>query len=53
VHIRNKINALSRFFLHAEKLFFKHPKTGDYLKFIQPLPNDLEEFIAEIRKHYS
>ncbi len=50
VQIRKETKKLDRFFLHAEKLFFKHPKTEDYLKFIQPLPIELENFLEKIRK---
>jgi 23S rRNA pseudouridine1911/1915/1917 synthase len=50
VLLRKEIKKLGRFFLHAEKLFFKHPKTDDYLKFIQPLPAELDNFLEKIRK---
>lgn len=40
-NIRNAIRSLGRFFLHAEKLSFTHPKTGERLTFTQNLPAGL------------
>jgi 23S rRNA pseudouridine1911/1915/1917 synthase len=45
IEIRRGIEKLGRFFLHAEKLSFTHPKTGEKLEFVQPLPAELEEFL--------
>src|SRR5215470_12590992 len=36
--LRARIRSLGRQFLHAEKLGFKHPKTGEFVKFESPLP---------------
>jgi 23S rRNA pseudouridine1911/1915/1917 synthase len=36
--------------LHAYKLGFCHPKTGEYLEFTAPLPEDIEEIINRIQK---
>ena len=36
-----------RFFLHAEKLKIKHPKSGEKMTFIASTPNDIREFISE------
>ena len=44
--IKNAIQKLDRFFLHAEKLSFIHPKTGEPMKFVQPLPAELEAFLT-------
>lgn len=47
--IRKAIADLGRFFLHAEKLAFTHPETGERRRFKQPLPGELEEFLAILR----
>ncbi|MFZ1699995.1 MAG: RluA family pseudouridine synthase [Pyrinomonadaceae bacterium] len=44
VEIRHAIGGLNRFFLHAERLEFTHPKTGERLEFTQPLPAELKDF---------
>ena len=44
--IKNAVQKLDRFFLHSEKLSFTHPKTGETMNFAQPLPGELEEFLA-------
>jgi len=45
LEIRKAIAHLNRFFLHAEKLAFTHPQTGERMKFRQELPPELEEFL--------
>ncbi len=45
VKIRQNIQNLNRFFLHAEKLSFTHPKTKEKMDFAAPLPNELTEFL--------
>ena len=45
ITVRNAINSLGRFFLHAERLSFNHPKTGERLEFTQELPAQLKEFL--------
>ena len=44
--IRQEITKLNRFFLHAERLAFKHPTTGELLSFHAPLPPELENFLG-------
>lgn len=44
--LRARINALGRQFLHAERLAFDHPRTGERLMFDAPLPADLAEFLS-------
>jgi 23S rRNA pseudouridine1911/1915/1917 synthase len=39
---------LSRQFLHAHRIRFKLPATGEYVEFESPLPPDLEKALAEI-----
>jgi 23S rRNA pseudouridine1911/1915/1917 synthase len=36
--------------LHAQKLAFTHPRTGEKLAFTAPLPDDLAEAIKKLRK---
>ncbi|MBS1797797.1 MAG: RluA family pseudouridine synthase [Acidobacteria bacterium] len=43
--IRQAIRDLNRFFLHAEKLSFTHPATGERLNFTAPLPGELTDFL--------
>ena len=38
-----------RYFLHAAELKFKHPTTGEVLKFQSPLPEDLNNLLERIR----
>lgn len=40
-HVRN----LGRHFLHAEKLAFTHPQTGERVEFSSPLPTELSELL--------
>ena len=46
--LRARIRALKRHFLHAEKLGFKHPTTGEFVKFESPLPPELEDLLTQI-----
>lgn len=45
VEIRQAIQRLDRFFLHAHRLYFTHPQTKEYLKFTAPLPDELTDFL--------
>ena len=45
VKVRKAIQSLNRFFLHAEKLSFIHPKTKEKMAFVAPLPNELNHFL--------
>jgi 23S rRNA pseudouridine1911/1915/1917 synthase len=40
---------LSRPFLHAWRLSFAHPVTGDRIEVEEPLPNDLQEALRRAR----
>jgi 23S rRNA pseudouridine1911/1915/1917 synthase len=44
-NVRNVIRSLGRFFLHAERLSFTHPKTSERLDFKQELPEELTGFL--------
>lgn len=46
--LRAGVRALNRQFLHAEKLGFKHPKTGEFVKFESTLPHELEDLLTRI-----
>jgi 23S rRNA pseudouridine1911/1915/1917 synthase len=48
VSIRKSIKNLNRFFLHAEKLSFTHPKTNERLNFVLEMPQELLDFLAVI-----
>ena len=39
---------LSRHFLHAHKLAFAHPATGEWVDFTAPLPGDLSELLESL-----
>jgi len=47
--LRARIRSLNRQFLHAEKLGFAHPKTGEFVKFESPLPNELAELLEWLK----
>lgn len=46
--LRAQVRNLNRQFLHAEKLGFKHPKTGEFVKFESELPGELAGLLATI-----
>lgn len=46
--LRARIRSLNRHFLHAEKLGFRHPQTGEFVKFESPLPPELEDLLTQI-----
>lgn len=45
VQLRARIRKLKRQFLHAEQLGFRHPKTGEAVNFVAPLPAELAHFL--------
>ena len=47
--IKKAVANLGRFFLHAEKLSFTHPKTDERLEFVLDLPAELSEFLLKLR----
>jgi len=48
--LQDKLAALSRQALHAERLAFTHPVDGTLLKFNSPLPPDLAEIVAAFKE---
>ena len=51
--IRNCFEICPRQALHAKTLGFKHPRTGQFLRFDSPLPRDMGELIEKWRKYSS
>jgi 23S rRNA-/tRNA-specific pseudouridylate synthase len=47
--LRAAINRLDRPFLHAARLSFTHPASGEAVEFSAPLPADLQTFLNLIR----
>jgi 23S rRNA pseudouridine1911/1915/1917 synthase len=45
---RKTLEGLDRFFLHAEKLGFEHPRSGASLQFSCPLPEELEAILLSL-----
>jgi len=48
LEIRQAIKSLGRFFLHAQKLSFTHPRTGERLTFTADLPVELGTFLDKL-----
>jgi 23S rRNA pseudouridine1911/1915/1917 synthase len=46
--IRSRIAKLGRQFLHAEQLGFRHPRTGEQLRFTAPLSTALQSLLDQI-----
>jgi len=47
--LRARVRSLNRQFLHAEKLGFTHPKTGEFVKFESALPQELAELLTDLQ----
>jgi len=48
--LKSLIRNLGRHFLHAEKLAFEHPASGERVKFESPLPPDLSNLLMDIKE---
>ncbi|MBK9163546.1 MAG: RluA family pseudouridine synthase [Acidobacteria bacterium] len=48
VDIKNAIRTPGRFFLHAERLLFTHPKTGEPMSFHCEIPQELAELLESL-----
>ncbi len=46
--LRARVRNLNRHFLHAEKLAFTHPKTGELVKFESPIPSELATLLSTL-----
>jgi len=44
--LRVAVEGLERFFLHAHELEFAHPRSGERLRFVSPLPPELQALLA-------
>jgi len=49
--LRSKLRGMKRQALHAEKLAFRHPVTGDALEFVSSIPEDMERIRACLRNY--
>jgi len=47
---KREARSLARPALHAQVLGFTHPQTGERLRFEAPLPADLEQLLADLRR---
>ncbi len=47
--MKRAVEKLNRFFLHAEKLTFKHPITSETIELVQAIPGELESFLEKLR----
>jgi 23S rRNA pseudouridine1911/1915/1917 synthase len=50
VQLRAQIRKLNRQFLHAEQLGFIHPRTGEQMRFVAPLPAELTDLLEELER---
>lgn len=48
VQLRAQIRKLNRQFLHAEQLGFHHPRTGEQMRFVAPLPAELTHLLEKL-----
>jgi len=48
IRLRAAIRTMGRQFLHAERLGFRHPQTGEMLHFVAPLPAELSRLLAAL-----
>ena len=51
--LKSHIRSLGRHFLHAERLAFTHPATGERVQFHSPLPPELSSLLSEIEREDS
>lgn len=43
---------LRRQFLHATRLGFRHPRSGEWVELVSPLPTDLQNVLTKVRRIY-
>lgn len=48
--IKSIVHGLGRPFLHAERLAFRHPQSGEEMKFEAVLPAELQSVLTELRR---
>jgi 23S rRNA pseudouridine1911/1915/1917 synthase len=49
--VRERISDLRRQALHSERLGFMHPRSGEFMEFIAPLPDDMAQIIRFLSQH--
>jgi 23S rRNA pseudouridine1911/1915/1917 synthase len=49
LHLQERIKTLGRQALHASLLAFRHPITGERMKFTAPMPDDMEQILEVLR----
>ena len=47
-HLGGLLRAFKRQALHAYSLGLEHPRTGEFMRWRSPLPEDMEELIAAL-----
>ena len=47
--LRKCVKRLNRQALHAQRLEFTHPRTGERVRFVSPVPRDMEEVLEWLR----
>lgn len=47
--LRGCVERMARQALHAHRLTFTHPRTGERVEFVSPLPEDMKEVLAWLR----
>ena len=47
--IKRAVEKLGRFFLHAERLSFTHPESGEKLEFVQTIPDELMDLLKTLK----
>lgn len=47
--LKESVKRLDRQALHAFRLEFAHPRTGERIEFVSPIPEDMEEVLARLR----
>lgn len=51
--VRESIKKMTRLALHAHQLGFHHPRTGEKVQFVAPIPQDMEETLGCLRSQIS
>ena len=46
IEVKRAVESLGRFFLHAERLAFTHPRTSDRMNFTSQLPEELAQLLG-------
>ncbi len=47
--LRKSVMGMNRQALHAHRLTFDHPRTGERVQFISPIPEDMKKVLEELR----